>query len=314
MNVGAESEPPEAKAPRLTIGVPVYNGERYLRFALDSILSQTYRDFELLICDNASDDGTARICEEYRARDPRVRYLRNERNLGAAGNYNRAVREARGELFKWLPHDDGIRPTNIERCVEALDRDPTVVLAYPRTTFIDEEGNVLRDFVEGLDLPFDAPHKRLGRLVTDILLCNAVLGVIRRDVLLQTRLIDGFSGSDFVLLVELAMLGKFTEVPEYLFLRREHAQSSLRRNTEQVDIDRWFDTSVSRGARFPWLRLFCEQLRSVHRMPLSGGERMACYLQIGRWVIKRWRVFGGAKKAQLKAWLRGKASTGAKAA
>ncbi|MFT5051725.1 MAG: glycosyltransferase involved in cell wall biosynthesis [Chlamydiales bacterium] len=305
MNVGTEPEPPVERVPRLSVGVPVFNGERFLRLALDSVLAQTYTDFEVVICDNASDDGTQEICREYAARDGRIRYLRSETNLGAAANYNRTFKESRGELFKWMPHDDAIDPVNLQRCVEALDADPTVVLAYPRTSIIDEEGQEIRRVDEGLHMPFEKPHTRLGWLVTHMLMCNAVVGVVRRETLAQTRLIDGFSGSDCILLVELAMLGKFSEVPEYLFLRREHTNSSLQSNTEQVDLDQWFDTSVSRGSRFPWLRLLREQWRSVGRMPLAAGERLACYLQIGRWVLKRWRVFGGAQKARLKAWLGG---------
>jgi len=305
MDVGTQPEPAGGRAPRLSIGLPVFNGERFLRVALDSALAQTFTDFEIVICDNASEDGTPEICREYVARDARVRYLRSETNLGAAANYNRTFHESRGEFFKWLPHDDVLHPTNLERCVEALDADPTVVLAYPRTMIVDEAGVELRRVDENLHMPFDEPQTRLGWLVTHMLMCNAVVGVVRSKVLAQTRMIDGFSGSDYILLVELAMLGKFFEVPDYLFQRREHASSSLQRNTEQVDLDQWFDTSISRGARFPWFRLLREQWRSVGKMPLSTGRRVACYLQIGRWVLKRWRVFGGAKKAKLKAWLGG---------
>ncbi|MFT5049982.1 MAG: glycosyltransferase involved in cell wall biosynthesis [Chlamydiales bacterium] len=302
MNAGIESGHPSEPTPRLSIGVPVYNGERYLGLALDSILAQTFEDFEVVISDNASQDRTSEICQEYMARDSRIRYVRSDKNLGAAANYNRVFQESRGELFKWHPHDDAMHPTNVARAVEVLDADPSVVVAYPNTVFIDEAGHELSRLEEGLDLPFDAPHERLGWLVTHLHRCNAVLGVVRRDVMAKTRLIDTFSGSDFVLLTELAMLGKFREIPDYLFFRRSHPKSSLSKNTDQLDLDQWFDTSATRAARFPWLRLLGEQVRSVHRMPLTLGQRLACYPQVARFVVQRWRVYGGAKKAKLKTW------------
>ena len=106
--------------PRVSIGLPVYNGEKYLRAALDCILRQDYADFELVICDNASSDGTEAICREYAARDGRIRYTRNETNIGASGNYKRVFELARGEFFKWASHDDTFHPSLVRRCMEVF--------------------------------------------------------------------------------------------------------------------------------------------------------------------------------------------------
>ena len=291
------SEPDSKAAPRLTIGLPVYNGENYLTQAIDAILSQSFTDFELVISDNASEDGTAEICRDYCRRDSRVIYHRQERNLGAAGNYNGLVARARGEFFKWATHDDYILPGYLEKCVAALDSHPDVILSYPRTVLFDEEADTRVEFDERLHLTQDQPHERFNRLIVDIRLCSAVVGVIRTDVLRKTRLIDKFSGSDFVLLVELCLLGKFFEVPEYLYCRREHAGRSLRRNVKTADVDKWFDSLSKGSTRFPQVRLFREQLKSVSRMPLSPGQRARCYAQVLRWVLKRWQVSGGRYKA-----------------
>ena len=97
--------------PRVSLGFPVYNGERYLAAALDSLLGQTFRDLEVVICDNASTDRTAELCAAYAARDARVRYHRNPTNLGAAPNFNRTFELSRGEYFKWAAHDDVCAPT-----------------------------------------------------------------------------------------------------------------------------------------------------------------------------------------------------------
>ena len=99
-----------ADRPRVSIGLPVYNGENFLEFALDSILGQTFQDFELIISDNASTDATESICRRYAAKDSRIRYYRNPNNQGAAQNYNRVFALARGEYFKWAAHDDVCKP------------------------------------------------------------------------------------------------------------------------------------------------------------------------------------------------------------
>ena len=139
-------------SPHVTIGMPVYNGERFLVETLESLLAQTYRDFEIVISDNGSTDGTRRICEAFARKDPRILYHREEENRGAAWNYNRVVALARGRYFKWAAHDDLCMPTYLERCVDALDSDPAVVLAYPDDQDIDEDGN-----------PIDRKRRRMVR-------------------------------------------------------------------------------------------------------------------------------------------------------
>jgi glycosyltransferase involved in cell wall biosynthesis len=120
----------DGTAPTLTIGLPVYNGERYLTESLDALLAQTYQDFELVISDNASDDGTADICRAYAERDSRIRYLRQPVNIGAGPNHNVLVPMARGKYFKWASHDDLYDPQLLELCIEALESRPEFVLAH----------------------------------------------------------------------------------------------------------------------------------------------------------------------------------------
>jgi len=107
--------------PRLSIGLPVYNGEEYLAESFDALLGQTYEDFELVVSDNASTDGTEAICRKYAAQDSRIRYLRLPRNIGATPNHNHVFAESRGELFKWASHDDLYGRDLLRLCVEALD-------------------------------------------------------------------------------------------------------------------------------------------------------------------------------------------------
>lgn len=297
---------PSKKIPRVSIGLPVYNGAKYLEEAIDSILGQTCQDFELIITDNASTDRTEEICRRYQSQDGRVRYLRSEKNHGAAWNYNRAFELARGEYFRWASHDDCLAPENLARCVEVLDREPSVVLCYPKTINIDESGNEIELFEDRVHLVWDQPHKRLGRLVTKYRMCNAVFGLIRSEVLRETSLIGKYSGSDFILLIQLCLRGKYWEVPEPLFFRRLHPAMSRRANVHFRDVEKWFDTSHRRGGRFRRWRLFREQIKSIRQAPLTRSEKYLCYLQVAKWVIRRIRVEGGKHKALLKQRLRSK--------
>ncbi len=228
--------------PKLSIGLPVYNGEKLLPQALDHLLAQTFRDFEIIVSDNASTDRTPEICRGYARRDSRIRYVRNATNLGAIANFNRAFELSAGPLFKWAAHDDLHLDGYLEKCVRILDDDPTVVLAHSGTAFIGDDGQ---------PLPFDADtetyidatgarHSPDGATIGDS--SNAVerfwdvlaharwgshmFGVIRRDALRRTHLLLNFASSDRTMLAELALLGRFRSVPERLYLRRIHAGSS----------------------------------------------------------------------------------------
>ena len=123
----------DSRIPRISVGLPVYNGEAYLPAALTSLLKQDYGDFELIVSDNASTDGTEAICREFAANDPRIRYSRNETNIGAARNYNRVFELSRSKLFKWASHDDECHPSLLRRCVEVFDMSPpSTALVYTR--------------------------------------------------------------------------------------------------------------------------------------------------------------------------------------
>ena len=111
--------------PTVSIGLPVYNGEKYLRLALDCIVQQEFADFELIISDNASTDGTQEICQEYAARDKRLSVIfANESNTGAAANFNRVFELAQAEFFKWATHDDEFHFSLIRCCLETFENSP----------------------------------------------------------------------------------------------------------------------------------------------------------------------------------------------
>jgi glycosyltransferase involved in cell wall biosynthesis len=229
--------------PRLSIGIPVFNGQEFLPELLDSLLAQSFRDFEILICDNASTDRTPRICREYEAQDSRIHYVRNRRNLGAVANFNRVFELSSAPLFKWAAHDDLYRETYVDVCVRLLDENPDVVLAHTSTAFIDEKGEMLPfeqetgSFVDPrtqrrywADVPgiADTPVaiSRFSHVLTRARWGTHMFGVIRREVLKQTSLLPNFEGSDRPMLAELALLGRFRCANEPLFLKRFHTKVS----------------------------------------------------------------------------------------
>src|SRR5437870_2543767 len=129
--------------PLVSIGLPVYNAERYLRQALDSLLGQDYANLELIVSDNASADATESICRSYAERDGRLHYHRAEQNMGAIWNYNRVFELASGEYFMWAAHDDLRDSRYVSACVDALQSRPDAVLCCSDIRFIDEDGQAV---------------------------------------------------------------------------------------------------------------------------------------------------------------------------
>jgi len=285
-------------APRLSIGLPVYNGEPFLEDALNSLLTQDYTDFELIISDNASTDATSSICQDYAARDRRIRYHRFSSNEGAVRNLNHVFTLARGEFFKWAAHDDICLPGFFGRCMETFDAEPPfVVLVYPRTEFIDDAGRPVSAEAECLELRDARAHRRLSYVLTHLSNLCAQYGVIRSNVLRRTRLHDRFTAGDFVLMAELALLGEFREVPQVLFLRRIHSGMSSA-NRDWASRQAWHDPNVKPVS--PVIRLGVEYMRSVSRLPIAQRDRWKCYCAaIWSWHWREFRNWGGRHKRRV---------------
>jgi glycosyltransferase involved in cell wall biosynthesis len=282
--------------PRVSIGVPVHDGENYLAEMLDSVLAQTYSDFELIISDNASTDRTEGICRAYAASDERIQYFRNEENLGAAENFNRVFELSSGEYFKWAAHDDLCAPEFLERCVEVLDRDLSVVLCHPRTRIIDEHGKPLYDYIVKLNTDSTKRHERFREMISVEHWCFQVFGLIRARALRMTPVIASYTGSDRILLAELSLIGRVYEIPEYLFFRREHPRTSTSQFPDNRERMAWFDPKNVGRVQIPtWLKLH-GYFACVTRVPMSQHERILCYVQLGRCVIEK------ARKRLVRRW------------
>lgn len=298
---GRLSRADDAMVPRVSIGVPVFNAERYLERSLNSLVAQDFGDLEVIVCDNASTDSTWEICQRYASIDPRIRCYRNDTNLGAARNYNRTVELARGDLFKWAAYDDICAPTFVSKCVGELDRaGARAVLAYPRTTLIDESDGELGAYRDGLDLRSGSARTRVATLAWNISLCNAVMGVIRTDVLRRTGLIRPHISSDITLLAELASLGEFHEIPERLFFRRIHPQSSRQGQPKSLAVvAAWFDPSGSDVGR-PRARIAWRTAQAFLRSKFSVSDRITLATTFAlTWTFRKLHIHGSHLKRRL---------------
>ncbi len=243
--------PPVSLVPKLSIGLPVYNAEEFLPQALDCLLVQTFRNFEIIISDNASTDRTPQICREYVSRDSRIRYFRSDRNLGLVANFNRTFELSAAPLFKWAAHDDLHRSHYLESCVRLLDEDPAAVLAHSGTAFIGDDGQAFPfesdtgtyvDPKTGARQRPDSPTigdspiavERFWHVLARARWGSHMFAVMRREALQRTHLLPNFAGSDRAMLAELALLGRFRAVPERLFLKRFHAGVSWALNQREL--------------------------------------------------------------------------------
>lgn len=280
----------DQRTPRLSIGLPVYNGERYLASSLDSLLSQTFGDFELIISDNASTDGTADICRDYAARDGRISYFRHSVNGGLASNHTFCFDRAIGELFKWVSHDDLYRPELLEHCVKELDAHPEAVLAHSWTTTIDELDKITSAPVYPLSTSSPSAPERFHSLLFDSG-GDDIYGIVRSDVLRRALPHRSHHHADRTLVAELSLYGPFLQVPDWLYSRRYHPDQSGRSNQGVRARCVILDPRRANPLWHPILRLYGEYVWSyftaIHRAPLTSKERLECYRHVARWVASR---------------------------
>ncbi len=269
---------------KLSVGLPVWNGERFLEGALHSILEQSFGDFELIISDNASTDRTAEICHSFD--DSRIVYHHQPENRGAAWNFNRVFELANGEFFKWTAHDDLLAPNYFERCIDALHADPEAVLSYTGVQSIDEEGQQLGSFGATTDVTVDSPHIRFREMILKQHPCHHVFGVFRSSALRRSPLIGPYMASDRVLLAQLALMGRFQYVPEILFFWRRHSKQSIRFIKTPRSYTHWFDPNSQAKLIFPNWRLVKEYASVVEKADLSLKDRLGCWTWVAVWPVR----------------------------
>lgn len=269
--------------PRVSIGLPVYNGGGYLRQSIETLLAQSFTDFELVISDNASTDGSEAVCREFAARDPRVRYTRLAENIGGVANHNRVASLATGEYFMWAASDDHWHPDYLRRCVEVLDHDPAVVVVFAINAQMDDAGQPLKPVPPGPSLAIADAYQRF-RLSTEIYrTIEPFYGLMRRSALLRVKPMVKHPGFDRILFAELALLGPLRQIDEPLYVRRIHAGQSVGAYPSLRSRYRWI--SPNRNPRWvvPHLEYAAHFAVAAWRSAPSLAVRLRCLGFLAKW-------------------------------
>jgi glycosyltransferase involved in cell wall biosynthesis len=269
------------KDPLVSIGLPIYNGQDYMRQSIDSLLNQTYKNIELIITDNDSDDDTEAICREYARKDPRVRYYRNEKNIGGANNHNKTFKLSEGKYFRWAAHDDICHPQLIEKCVEVLENKPEVVLCYSNVVSIDKDGNQLSVTARN-NAKSPKPHIRFISIASSNDYCEETYGLIRANIFAKSQLQKNYTGSDRTLMCELSLYGPFHEIQEPLFFKRFHPGNVYQDWRTRMA---WFHPDIGSKIYLPFWIQFVDYLRTIKRVPVSAYVKFRCYLFMVRWLF-----------------------------
>jgi glycosyltransferase involved in cell wall biosynthesis len=211
----------------VALGMTLYNNARFLPEALESILSQTYSDFHLVMLDDGSRDETPEIARNYATRDARIRYERHEERQGMIAAWRRAFELACGDgaavgYFAWTSDHDRWHPEWLRTLVECLDRHQEVVLAYPLSRRVDGEGRIIDKPLRTFDTAgISDLGERWSRLCHDgIGAGDMVYGLIRVPALISAGVFRDVLRPDRLLIAELALRGQFRQVPQILWYRR----------------------------------------------------------------------------------------------
>ena len=287
------------QTPIVSIGLPVFNGARYLAEAIESVLAQTMDDFELIIADNASTDDTAQICKVYMARDARIQYVRNETNIGAHANHRLVCALARGQYFRWLAADDICAPSFLAECVKTLTGNPLAVLAYPIPDFIDVNGHPVDALRDAFHHTTWSPVAkiRFRQLIEEYMYSGGITaglysyGLIRLDMLRQTRVCPGYMGSDWITVAELILRGTFIELPHGLSFIRAHPGSAYGGAFEDKPAKaQEYLNPLMKGAwrvRLAGAWRYLEHFNAVSRSPLSVADQRELFIYLAWSMLRR---------------------------
>ncbi|MEV2270949.1 glycosyltransferase family 2 protein [Nonomuraea africana] len=270
-------------APEIGLGLCVYNGEPYLSESLASILGQRDADFELVIADNCSTDATEEICREAARNDPRVRYLRRERNVGVIATHNQIIGETRGEFFAWVTSDDQYSSDRLALLAAALREQPDAAMAFSGAEEVDGEGKLIEVWRNTAPTDHPDPVRRLHSKLVHYDETLQFYGLMRRSVLERAMPLQPIVACDRVLIAQLALLGPLIAVNEPLLWHRNHAGSVSRANASRTfrrreaphENPRWFLPNVEEGRCL---------LRVIRHTPMSRGERMRAYAAMRPWL------------------------------
>jgi len=201
---------------QITVGMPVYNERKYITETLDSLLSQTYENFEVVISDNNSQDGTYEILQQYAKKDKRIKLFKQPKNIGSLKNFRFVLEQAQTPYFIWLAGHDIWHQKLLEKLLKAFtdSKDENIILTFPKFQIIGTEISYGYEGTEKLDDP-------IQRYIFGFnVICDIIYGLWKTDILKKLRIRYIFAPDRFLLL-QASLLGKFKSVDEVLFFRRD---------------------------------------------------------------------------------------------
>jgi len=268
--------------------MPVYNGEKYLREAIDSLLMQDYKNYELIISDNASTDKTAEICSEYVKKDPRIRYYRNQKNMGGIYNGLRVIELAKREYFMLASCHDLWEPSFISHCMAVLRNNPSVGLCYASADWIDLTGKSQGSIFCNIDTRGLDRISRCHIVLWGLQYAYPMYGMMRTDIFRKVNLGQFRIGADTIILFELSFLTEFAQVPELLF----HVRKMPDYGSWDTYIEKCLNRKVSGlERRFLYWDMIIGYFKAINRQMSSIPARvflmfstLLCLLVRYRWI------------------------------
>jgi glycosyltransferase involved in cell wall biosynthesis len=233
--VDASVRPTEFTDAHVTIALPTFNGAHFLERAIDSVLRQTYRSWELIISDNASTDGTRAVCERAAASDERITYVRQSVNLGMTGNFAFLAEVSSGPYFMYLGDDDWLAETFVEKCVKILEERPDVVSASGCTRVY--EGEHLVAEVPPIQVSGESGvHRVLAYTWARGNVGSTYYGLRRRSAQARIGSVPSYLGMDKSELAALAYIGKLVAIPDTYYAKLRPAGDSAVHMAERMGV------------------------------------------------------------------------------
>lgn len=257
----------------VSIGMPVYNGEEYVREALDSLLAQDYQDFELIISDNASTDATGEICQEYASRDKRITYNRAEQNKGASWNFNRVLELSNGEFFMWAGHDDIWHKSFVSECLTKLQKEPDAVICYCYSQTITSEGQIVGTTLTDVGCENESLVERWARIHRHWDIHAVIYGLMRRKIAAQISPISIMNCADLIFVSEMVIYGKIYVVEKVMHWKRLPAQDKIHYQSPEKMIEYLSASKEKKKIRMVRLQATLECVRSLKNTNLQNNLR-----------------------------------------
>ncbi len=279
-------------APKVFIGMPVYNGERFIKEAVDSLLSQSFSDFTLFISDDSSTDKTGNICREYAEKNARVQYYRQEKNLGMFANFKFVMDKADTEYFMWAAQDDVWEKDFLEMCVKKLDAEKDISIAATGIADVDSFGRTLRELH---DFPSLSGKPRIASVARYVLQpeilgkCNIMYSLFRLSTI--RHLWDIYPqrvewGSDYHFsLAAISHFGIYIE-PKILFKKRHGGSSNpLSTLNDKKEIEHKIEFKNPKNHMFPFgrfSRYFSGHMKALRGTPYKPIMALLLYIRLPR--------------------------------